>query len=290
MNSMTGFGRADAQIDGAGFVVEVNSLNRRNLEVVVTLPKDWQSLEKPLVDEVRSVLKRGRVAISVQAQDLAETPDVRIDEASLSASLKTLRAFAAREGINFDPGPELIFQIAWQHRVGRALPDAEASRDSLLASCRKALEELVSMRRSEGAVLALDLQERIGNTLKCIEEIRTHSKGTVERHRNQLLHRLRQSELDLDLEDDRVLREIALFADRCDISEELTRLESHIEQFRSCIREEGSIGRKLEFLLQEIGRELNTTGSKANNLEISRRVVDAKSELERIREQVQNIE
>jgi uncharacterized protein (TIGR00255 family) len=290
MNSMTGFGRATTQLGATGLVVEVNSVNRRNLEVVVAVPKEWQSFEKPLGDEVRSMLDRGRVTVSVQTQDMPDSSPGRIDEAGLSATLKTLREFADREGLDFSPDSALMFQIAWQHRVGPVLPDAEDARESVLGCIREALADLCAMRRREGAAMGADLESRVLKTITWIEEIRTETSGSVAKYRDLLFQRLRQSGLELDLDDERVLREIALFADRCDISEELTRLESHFEQFLACLGEDGTIGRKLEFLLQEIGRELNTVGAKANNIKISGRVVDAKSEFEKIREQIQNVE
>jgi len=155
---------------------------------------------------------------------------------------------------------------------------------------REALGQLVAMRQAEGKALKEDLEQRLENIGVALQAIRSGMGDTVPRYRELLLQRLSQASLEIDLSDERVLKEIALFADKCDISEETTRLDSHLVQFRECLQEGSPVGRKLEFILQEVNREFNTIGSKANNIEISRHVIEAKNEIERIREQIQNIE
>jgi uncharacterized protein (TIGR00255 family) len=154
----------------------------------------------------------------------------------------------------------------------------------------EALRGFAAMRAREGEALLVDFIQRGEILHRQLELIAARAPQVPELYRGQLHRRLREAGLDLDLDDERVLREIALFADRCDIAEELTRLRSHFEQFAGLLRAEGEIGRRAEFLLQEIGREVNTIGSKANDLTISRAVLELKNELERIREQMANVE
>jgi uncharacterized protein (TIGR00255 family) len=165
MNSMTGFGRASAQLGDTDLAIEVHSLNRRNLEVQVSLPKEWQSLEKPISDEVRGCLLRGRVTVSVQICDTAGGGSLSIDEAGFAATLKTLRELAESEDVQFSPSPELLYQIACNNRSGPAMLDVESARAPVLECIREALSELLEMRRIEGLAIAADLESRVARTV-----------------------------------------------------------------------------------------------------------------------------
>lgn len=162
--------------------------------------------------------------------------------------------------------------------------------DLLVDAASSALQELTAMREQEGAALKADLELRCRNLKRLAEDLRKVVPDMVTKHRENLLARLEQADLELSSDDERVLKEIAIFADRCDISEELTRLDSHFEQFAQSLEVEGAIGRSIEFLVQEIAREINTSGSKSCSIEASRLVLGMKNELERIREQVANVE
>jgi uncharacterized protein (TIGR00255 family) len=170
------------------------------------------------------------------------------------------------------------------------MPTADSARPELLSSLDEALRAFAAMRAREGEALFVDFIERIGTCRRLMDSVAARAPAVAPAYRVQLLKRLRDANLELDVEDERVLREIALFADRCDISEEITRFRSHLEQMASLLKSEEEIGRKADFILQEMGREANTIGSKANDLAISKAVIELKNELERVREQMANVE
>jgi uncharacterized protein (TIGR00255 family) len=183
-----------------------------------------------------------------------------------------------------------LFNIAQASRAERAALEPEKSLALIRAALEPALVEFSAAREREGAALAKDFARRGANLASLVERMASRTAAATQNHRENLLARLRQAGLDLDLNDERVLKEIALFADRIDVSEEITRLRSHLEHFMQLLDAAEPVGRKLEFLLQEIGREVHTVGSKANDIEAARLVIECKNELERIREQAQNVE
>lgn len=289
---MTGYGRASLRVGNSDLSVEINSVNRRGLEVTVSGPEEWTGLERIVTPWVRERCERGKVAVAVRVQTGADSAGFAWDRDAVRASLKRLEREAFELGMTFKADEQVLMRLAEIHRTRReGLPSLED--ESVLAALRKAVDTalvaLCAMRADEGAALDRDLRSRIALLDTLSGAIRAHAADNVNRYRDAMLGRLRQSGLELDVADDRVLKEVALFADRCDIVEELTRLGSHFAQFNACLAEK-AVGRKLDFLCQEINREFNTIGSKANRVEITRAVIEAKNELERIREQVQNLE
>ena len=290
IHSMTGFGRAQGDLEGLSLSLELQSVNRRNLEISVNLPREWQLLEKDLQAPLREELHRGKVHLTVQASVPAGEEGLHWDEEALRASLRRLEKLAETEGITWNPDGDLLVRLAALHKTEKELPEADAVLPVLRELLTEASASFLAMRSSEGTTLAEDLTSRVASLRSALEAIRAASEGTVERYRDMLWQRLRQTGLELDLTDERLLKELALFADKCDISEELIRLESHLGQFTECLAAGSPIGRKLEFIVQELNREFNTLGSKVANVEASRHVIEAKNEIERIREQIQNIE
>ena len=290
MKSMTGYGRGEACEDGLELIVELVSLNRRNLDISFSLPREWMGLEKPLTEAIRKRVLRGRIQVSVRVENLEDGEQVPWSDAYMEKALNRLSEFARSHGIPFEPTGRDLVEIAALNRKASALPELNTVMLLAQSALETALNQIMEMRESEGRALGDDLSNRVRKLLQLIGEIRNQSGELVPQYRTLLHERLKSVGLELDLDDERVLKEIALFADRCDISEEITRLESHIEQFRDEIGSEGQVGRKLEFLTQEINRELNTVGAKANNLAVSKLIIEAKSEAERIREQLQNVE
>ena len=203
-----------------------------------------------------------------------------------------MRIFAVSPliSLEFNPDASFLIDLARSVKDSSELPDWKELIKPLKEAFVSALSEIEVMRSKEGTALAADLRKRINELNGYREEISKYALRSSEKYRDSLLERLKQLNLDLDPSDERVLKEIALFVDRSDISEEITRLSSHFEQFLTFIKAEEATGRKMDFLCQEIHRELNTTGSKSNDIEITRIVIEAKNALERIREQVQNIE
>ncbi|HND60080.1 MAG TPA: YicC family protein [Opitutaceae bacterium] len=290
MKSMTGFGRGTAVLAGRTVTVQVSSVNRKTLDLAVRLPSEWESLEAMVGEEVRKVAQRGRVSVVVEVTGDTGAAAAAWDEAEVGAVLDRLADLADTRGVTFSPTPELLWSIANSQRKSVELPAAETATATLQAVLADALRSFAAMRAKEGEALLIDFITRLATLRGHVEAITARAPLVPAAYREQLLQRLRQAELELDLNDERVLKEIALFADRCDITEELTRLKSHFDQFATLLKSSGEIGRKSEFLLQEIGREVNTIGSKANDLTISRAVIELKNELERIREQMANVE
>ena len=287
---MTGYGRATAAFEGRTLTVQVSSVNRRSLDLTVGLPEAWTALEPVVGELVRGVAARGKVHVDVELTGDTAGEGAGWDDEAAGAALDRLQAFALRESVEFRPSAELLWSILNAQRRARSLPAAEVAEPVVREALGEALRGFAEMRAREGEALLVDFIQRGEILHRQLEIIAARAPQVPELYRGQLHRRLREAGLDLDLDDERVLREIALFADRCDIAEELTRLRSHYEQFAGLLRAEGEVGRRAEFLLQEIGREVNTIGSKANDLTISRAVLELKNELERIREQMANVE
>lgn len=290
MNSMTGYGRSRAALGPIEVTVQVESVNRRNLDMAITLPDGWRGLEAAIAARVRARASRGRISLSVQAALPGEGGRASIDVGHVNGTLDELARIAAGRGVAFNATPELMWSIAVSQRNRNALPDVEEAEPVVLKAVDEALADFFAMRAREGGAIEADLLARIDAIGKSVAGILAVAPGVAPNYRALLMARLRQAGLELDLADERVLKEVAIFADRCDVSEETTRLGSHIAQLRALFGEEGGVGRKAEFILQEIGRELNTIGSKANDVAIVRLVIEGKNEAERVREQVANVE
>ncbi|MGH8021801.1 MAG: YicC/YloC family endoribonuclease [Opitutaceae bacterium] len=289
MKSMTGFGRGAVSRDGWDVTAQASSVNRKSLEVALSLPREWQLLEPEIAGLVRERFSRGRIQIVIELRG-AKAAGFQWDEAAVDAVIERLARTAARHGVEFRASPELIFSIASATPGQGTALAAEEALALIRGALLPALEKLAVARAREGAVLAADIQGRALLLRDLVGEIARQSASTVQNYRENLLQRLRNAGLEVDLSDERVLKEIALFAERIDITEEITRLGSHLEHLVALAHEQEPVGRKTEFLLQEIGREVHTIGSKANDIEIARRVIAFKNELERVREQIQNVE
>ena len=290
MKSMTGYGRATAAIEGFSLTIQVSSVNRKTLDLTVALPEEWESLEPAIGELVRKFASRGKIHVDIELTGDKSAPAAAWDEAAAAEALDRLAKFAKKKKVPFKPTPELLWQVANAQKRGTGLPSSEAAQPVVTLTLTKALREFAAMRAKEGETLMVDFIKRTELLHRQVEAIAMRAPKVPANYREQLLKRLRDAGLELDLNDERVLREIALFADRCDVTEEITRLRSHFEQFAALLKAEGEVGRKGEFILQEIGREVNTIGSKANDLTIARGVIELKNELERVREQIANVE
>lgn len=291
MNSMTGYGRANGDIAGTGFSIQINSVNRKGLDLKIVLPPAWDEMEPVIAEAVKKVALRGTVHVRVELDGAGGTAGAAdFDESAAGAWLDRLANFAARRGGVFAPDAETLAQVALQFRRKAEPPAPDGAQPAVLGTLERALAGFSAMRATEGKALREDFQMRLVLLRTLIEEIAERAPAVVTAAREALLKRLREAGLGLDAGDERVLKEIALFADRCDIAEELTRFRSHLAQLEKLLGGGGEIGRKAEFILQEMGREVNTTGAKANDYEIARRVIELKNELERIKEQLANVE
>ena len=291
MNSMTGYGRGEAARGGAKFTVEISTVNRKQAELSLYLPRELDALESRARDEINAKVSRGRIAARVQwTAKSGDHAQVEIDRNLAKEYAKEYRKLATDLKLGGEVSLDTILRAPGVLQTSEEELDVESLWTPLRTAVRAALKELLAMRAREGANLKKDLQKRIDALQKSVKAVKRQAPKTVRRHREALLDRLNQSGLDLKLDDERVLKEVALFADRIDIAEELTRLESHFGQFADYAKAKGPVGRTLDFLSQEMNREVNTIGSKANDPVISRLVVAMKSELEKFREQVQNVE
>jgi uncharacterized protein (TIGR00255 family) len=290
MKSMTGFGRASFALGKATVSIQVSSVNRKTLDLTVKLPDEWEALEPAILEKVRGSAVRGKVHTAIELSRGGGAEGPAWDEAGLSASLEKLAALAGAKGIAFTPTPELLWQIAQSSRRDSDVPGADEVRGPLLAALDEALAGFAAMRQKEGTALLSDFLARIAILEALLEVVAERAPMVVPSLRDNFLKRLREAGLELDLNDERVLKEIALFADRSDVTEEITRLRSHLEQLVTLLESAGEIGRKAEFILQEISREVHTIGSKANDLVLSRQVIELKNELERVKEQIANVE
>ena len=291
MKSMTGYGRGEAARGGAKFTVEISTVNRKQAELSLYLPRELDALESRARDEINAKVSRGRIAARVQwTAKSGERAQMELDRDLAKQYAKEYRKLSADLKIGGEVSLDIILRAPGVLQTSEKELDVESLWVPLRAAVRAALKELLAMRAREGANLKKDLQKRVGALQKSVQAVKRQAPKTGRRHREALLERLKQSGLELKLDDERVLKEVALYADRIDITEELTRLESHFGQFADYAKARGPVGRTLDFLSQEMNREVNTIGSKANDPVISRLVVTMKSELEKFREQVQNVE
>ena len=288
---MTGYGRGETDHDGTKFTVELNSVNRKQSDVVVNLPRDLVELEPRIRQTINENISRGRTNATVSlhsgsngARKLAlNTELARSYHKAMHSLQKDLNA----------PGEitiATILQAPGVMRFPEESLDPEDTWPAVEAALRAALADLIKMREREGKHLAKDLIRRLKAMRKQIKEIRELHPDVVKKYRAALLERIQKAGVPIASDDERLVKEISFFADRADVSEELTRVESHLAQFAHHLRRHEPVGRTLEFITQEIFRELNTLGAKANDAAISQRVVVCKAELEKIREQIQNLE
>ncbi len=293
MKSMTGYGRGECARDGFKVTVEISSVNRKQAEIYANLPRELELLEPQVRDVINHHIARGRVTarVSLHAAGGKLSARMHINVPLARAYADELAKLARQLKL---AGPVTLDQIVRAPGVFQTdeeLAGAEDLWPAVETALSLALAALLKMRAREGAHLAKDLSARIAKLRKAAEQIEKQAPLTAENYRRQLLDRIKGAGLEnIAPDDERLLKEVVLFADRSDISEELTRLRSHFQQFADCCRSKEPVGRTLDFLAQEMNREINTIGSKANDALISREVVTLKAELEKFREQAQNVE
>ena len=292
MRSMTGYGHGECARDGSKFTVELNSVNRKQADIAVNLPKELTELEPRIRDEINAVLARGKinVVVAYHRSGAKAAEQVTLDEGLARAYLSAIRKLQRQTKLAGEVTLETVLRAPGVLKLAETTVNVETVWPQAQTALRRALAGLVRMREKEGKHLAADLAARLETLVAGVAEIRRAAPEAVKRYREQLRARVAEAGLAVPLDDERLVKEVVFFADRCDISEELTRLESHFQQFRDCLASREPVGRTLDFLSQEMNREINTIGSKANAAEISRVVVVLKAELEKIREQIQNIE
>jgi len=293
MKSMTGYGRGESTIEGCKITAEASSVNRKQMELNIFLPRELDALESRVREEVNKRVARGRVTIRFawQVGGGLLSAQGQVNRGLARAYANELRALAKELKIPSEITLDLLVRAPGVLQADGVIADVEAFWPGLQKALEQALAGLVKMREREGNALARDLKARVKTMRAGAATIAKAAPEMVVRYREQLRERIAKADLPLPAEDDeRLLKEIVYFADRSDISEELTRLQSHFEQFDHLAQSAEPLGRTLDFLAQEMNREVNTIGSKASDSRIAREVVLLKAELEKFREQVQNVE
>lgn len=288
---MTGFGRGEAATDEWKIEIELSGVNRKQLDIGINLPSTLAELEGEAKKLISDAISRGRVGGKVTLGHTGGTSSHLIFDESLAQQyISAAKTLSEEGGIETRLTAADLFRAPGLFKIEESNASADDLREPLLTALSEAIAQLTSMQESEGEHLRSDLLARLDAIMGEVDVVREIAPRVPESHREHLHKRLQESGLEIDLNDDRVLREIGLFAERSDITEELTRIDSHVAQFRSYLESDEPVGRPLDFLCQEFNRELNTIGSKANDADIAQRIVNSKTELEKIREQVQNVQ
>lgn len=291
IKSMTGFGQGEAADAGYAVQVEIKSVNHRYLDLFFRIPKQYSQLEETLRTVITGRLARGRVEVTLSVEEFGDQERiVQINNALLKGYLQALRTIQSELGSEDKIQLSDILALPGLLEVDEPPLDWDNLQQLVAQAANAALDGLEAMREAEGRRLCADLEEKLLQVEKLRADVAGIAPQVVVDYRKRLRERLGELLDGTTLTEERFLGEVAIFADRCSIDEELVRLASHIQEFKETLKSHASVGRKLDFLIQEMNREVNTIGSKANNVHIAASVVSMKSELEKIREQVQNIE
>lgn len=292
VSSMTGFGRSKAEVQGMEFTIEIKTLNHRYLDINIRMPKIISFLEEDLRILVQNKLQRGRVDIYIatSSSQLQDRVEVQINHPLVESYIYCFKELSARYGVDSHISLSTLAGIEDVFLVVEKEQDEEAIKKTVLNSLEQALDTVMDMRAREGQKLKEDIIMRSRLIADMVKVIDNRAPMVVEEYREKLKNRIEELIHSTELDENRFNTEVLLFADRSNITEEIVRLRSHLNQLEEILDQQGSIGRKLDFLVQEMNREANTIGSKASDLKIINLIVDIKSEIEKIREQVQNIE
>ena len=293
MKSMTGYGSSAFELPSCPlfFELTIQSVNRKNLDCQIFVPQEWSDIETKISEWTKDQFIRGRIMIHLKINKKKQNNNgFHLNDTLLDQSIKELSDFCSKRSIPLDLNPSLLIKLNQLLKDQEALPAWKESESIIKNAFNEAMTQWQSMRDTEGKALKDDFNQRIITLTDLIDSVESLAASASKDFSQKLIDRLNSMNLEVDLEDDRVLKEIALFADRSDITEELTRLKSHISQFKQFTESSDSIGRKMDFLCIEMFREMNTISSKTQQIEVTKNIIEGKNELERIREQVQNIE
>ena len=298
IRSMTGFGRGKATVGGTEFTIEIKSVNSRFTDITCKMPKMYLRIEDRIKQKILSFATRVKIErfVTTEQSDDAEDVEIAIDAPYLRGYLSCLNELAEKYGLRNDIR---VMSVSRNPDVFKRTRSDDESADELFEKLSPALtlalEEFYKMKCDEGARLCADIHSKLDYIEQLVEKIKARVPETIEAYRARLTEKIKEFLDSADIDETRIIQEVAIFSDKVAIDEEMVRLGSHIAEFRSILAENDKdiavpVGRKLDFLLQEINREINTTGSKCNSADVAKIVVEAKSEVEKIREQIQNIE
>lgn len=291
IRSMTGYGRAEVLVNGRNILVEIRSVNHRYFEFSCRSPRAYGFLESRLKTYLQGKLSRGKVDVNVSIQTVeGSSASVQVNRELAASYVQALRALEEPLGLRDDLSLSVISRFSDIFTVNKETEDEDTIWADVLQVADEATGRFVQMRETEGAKMKEDVESRLDFILQAVEQVEARSPKTVEEYRARLYNKMSEVLGNTQIDEQRILTEAALYAEKIAVSEETVRLRSHVGQFRAILAQGGPVGRKLDFLIQECNRETNTIGSKAQDIEIARIVVDIKSEIEKIREQIQNIE
>ena len=290
MKSMTGFGRASLESNGKNYIIEIKTVNNKYSDITVKSPKRLSFMEDKIRKQIANRITRGKVEVSVSFFDFSnKSKNVVLNKEVAKEYIKQLREIADENNLSENIS---VVEIA---KLPDILNSIDSDNDEEIASealqcLNMALDSLIEMRKAEGENIKQDLLVRIERVKNLVDKIAENSKGIVEEYVSKLEKRIKEILKTDVVDENRIAQEAVIYADKTSIEEELTRLNSHIVQFKELVNSDGPVGKKLDFMIQEMNRETNTIGSKAGSGEITKAVIDLKVELEDIREQIQNIE
>ena len=291
VKSMTGYGRAVETVNGREFTVEIRSVNNRYLDCTVKLPRSFSFAEEAVKATVKAAVSRGKVDVYISVRSETEADvQVTLNKPVLEGYLAAMRQMVSDYGVRDDISVSALSRMSDIFVVDKPKADEDQLKADLLSVVDKALAAYDAMRVTEGLALENDLRSRAATILELVAQVEEQNPKTVSDYRKRLEEKMREVLENKSIDESRILTEAAIFADKVAVDEETVRLRSHLEQMDEMLSGNGGIGRKLDFLLQEMNREANTTGSKCTDVKVARIVVDIKAELEKIREQTQNIE
>ena len=291
IKSMTGYGTGTAEAVGKTFTVEIKAVNSRYSDFSIKMPRAYTFLEEPLRKKASERINRGKVDIYVNVESNGEGDSVvNLNKPLAKAYLDALRALGDELQIQSNANAETFLRIPDVFTVEKAPDDAEVIVATVTEALSAALDGFDAMRIAEGEKLVCDLKEHLAFIKNATEEVEKRSPKIVEEYRARIEERMRDILGSASYDETRLLTEVAIFADKVNVNEETVRLRSHIDQFTQMLDNGGSVGRKIDFLIQEMNREINTIGSKSNDLDVAKIVIDVKAEIEKLREQIQNVE
>lgn len=292
VKSMTGFGRGTGSFGGLDFTIDVKSVNHRFFDFSARIYKDYAFLEEPIKKRIAESVTRGKVDVYFHTEKSAEEIELcaKVDQNLVRAYLDAANLLESEHNVRNDLGASRLLTLPDVLMITPPDVSDDEIQSAVLAGLDRALDAFLIMRETEGEKLKTDLQSNLQFILSSVERIEELAPASVQTYRQRLEEKIRETLADRTFDESRLLTEVAIFADKVAVDEETVRLRSHISQFESWLEQGGAIGKKLDFLVQEMNREVNTIGSKCNSIEITRIVVDVKSCIEKIREQIQNIE
>ena len=292
VRSMTGFGRGAGSFTGFDFTIDIKSVNHRFFDFSAKIYKDYAFLEEPVKRKIAEKVTRGKIDVYFHTEKSAVETDLsaKVDQNLVKAYLDAATLLNRDFGVNNNVDASFLLRLPDVLMIAPPEVSEDEIKEAVLNALDTALDSFLAMRETEGQKLKCDLMNNLNFILNAVEKVEKLAPESVTAYRMRLEEKIRELLQDRDVEEGRLLTEVAIFADKVAVDEETVRLRSHLSQFEELLEQGGPIGKKLDFLVQEMNREINTIGSKCNSIEITRIVVDVKSCIEKIREQIQNVE